>query len=55
MKSKYIYTAVMKDTGVPIQDIAYSREEAREVKRLYEALYKGKVQIVRYSSPANIR
>lgn len=55
MKSKYIYTAVMKDTGVPIPDIAYSRSEAREVKRLYEGLYKGKVQIVRYSNPANIR
>jgi hypothetical protein len=55
MKSKYIYTAVMKETGVPIQDIAYSREEAREVKRLYESLYKGKVQIVRYESPSKIR
>lgn len=55
MKSKYIYTVVMKETGVPIPDIAYSRSEAREAKRLYESVYKGKVQIVRYESPANIR
>jgi hypothetical protein len=55
MKNKYIYTAVMKDTGTPIQDIAYSREEAREVKRLYEAMYQGKVQILRYENPAKIR
>ena len=54
MKS-YIYTCVIKSSGTPIQDIAYSRQEARQMKNLYEGLYNGKVNILRYENPAKIR
>ena len=54
MKS-YIYTCVIKSSGISIQDIAYSRQEARQMKSLYEGLYKGKVNILRYENPAKIR
>lgn len=54
MKS-YIYTCVIKSSGIPIQDIAYSRQEARQMKSLYEGIYNGKVNILRYENPAKIR
>lgn len=52
---KYIYTTVIKDTGVPIQDLAYSRKEAREMKALYELMYKTKVSILRYNLDKKVR
>lgn len=54
MKS-YIYTCVIQSSGIPIQDVAYSRQEARQMKSLYEGMYKGKVNILRYENPAKIR
>lgn len=53
--SKYLYTLVVKESNIAIQDIAYSRAEARSAKSLYEGLYKMKVSMVRYERPTNIR
>jgi hypothetical protein len=55
MKNKFIYTCIIKSSGLPIQDIAYSREEARECRRLYEGMYKEKVSILRYNLDKKIR
>lgn len=52
---KYVYTLVSKETNMPVADIAYSRDEARSCKTLYENLYKQKYKIVRYARDAVIR
>lgn len=51
----YIYTCVIKESGVPVSDIAFSRSEARNMKATYETLYKKKCGIVKYSNPSKIR
>ena len=53
--NKYIYTVIIKSSGVAIQDIGYSRQEARAMKDLYEGMYKTKCSILRYQNPSNIR
>jgi len=53
--NKFLYTCIIKSSGIPIQDLAYSRQEARECKSLYEGIYKEKVSIVRYQNPNNIQ
>jgi hypothetical protein len=55
MKNKFLYTCIIKETGAVIQDIAYSREEAREMKNLYEGMYKSKVNILRYELDRKVR
>lgn len=52
---KYVYTLVSKETEIPLVDVAYSRQEARNCKNLYENLYKQKYKIVRYARDAVIR
>lgn len=52
---KYIYTCQIKSSGIPIQDLAYSRKEAREMKALYETMYKTKVSILRYNLDKKVR
>lgn len=39
--SNYLYAIIDKKNGYII-DVAYSRDNAREVKRMYEAEYAGK-------------
>lgn len=53
--NKFLYTCIIKETGTPIQDIGYSRSEARGMKQLYEGMYKTKVSILRYCAPQKIR
>lgn len=53
--NKFLYTCIIKETGIPIQDIGYSRSEARNMKQLYEGMYKTKVSILRYAQPQKIR
>jgi hypothetical protein len=55
MKNKFLYTCIIKETGTLIQDLAYSREEAREMRRLYEGMYKSKVNILRYELDKKVR
>lgn len=52
---QFLYTCVIKGSGTPIQDIGYSRQEAREMKRLYEGMYREKVNIVRYQFDSKVR
>lgn len=51
----YIYTCIIKESGVPVSDIAFSRSEARDMKATYETLYKKKCSIVRYTNPNQVR
>jgi hypothetical protein len=53
--NKYIYVPVIKSSGVPIQDMAFSRAEARECKALYESMYKESVSILRYEFQTKVR
>jgi hypothetical protein len=55
MKTSYIYTCVEKESGVAIQDMTYSRSEAREISKLYESLYKTKVVIQRFVFDKKVR
>ena len=52
MKTKYEYDVVLQDGAVYY---AGTRQEARQMKSLYEGIYKGKVNILRYENPAKIR
>lgn len=52
---KYIYTCVIKESGVPVSDIALSRAEAREMRATYETLYKKKCSIMRYQFQTSVR
>lgn len=54
MKLKYVYT-LCNPVGRIIQDIALSRKEAREMKKLYEGMYNEKLKIVRFEQKGVIR
>lgn len=55
MSNKFVYVLQQKSTGIPVQDVFLSRQEARNVKRLYEQLYGTKYSIVRYEQNGVIR
>lgn len=54
MKLRYVYT-IADLKGRFTQDVAFSREEAREMKRLYEAMYNEKLKIVRFEQNGVVR
>ena len=54
MKQTYVYVVQTKQ-GVPYQDVFFSREEARENKRMYEARDGEKLQIARFIRDKKIR
>lgn len=53
--NKFIYTLKHKSSGIPLQDVAFSREEARDMKRMYERRDGTKYSIVRYEQNGVIR
>ena len=53
--NKYLYTCIIKETGTPITDVAFSRSEARAMKSIYETLYKKKCSILRYEFQTKVR
>jgi hypothetical protein len=52
--SKYVYV-IQDNNGIPAADVASSRAEAREVKKVYEDLYKVKCSIIRYAVDRKVR
>lgn len=55
MSNKFVYVLQQKSTGIPVQDVFLSRQEARETKRLYEQRDGTKYSIVRYEQNGVIR
>lgn len=53
--NKFIYTLKHKSSGIPLQDVAFSRKEARDMKRMYERRDGTKYQIVRYAPVDMVR
>lgn len=55
MSNKFVYVLQQKSTGIPVQDVFLSRQEARETKRLYEQRDGTKYSIVRYQQNGVVR
>lgn len=55
MKQQFVYVLTGKTTGISVQDVAFSRSEAREIKALYEGLYKEKYAIKQFALSKEVR
>lgn len=55
MSNKFVYVLQQKSTGIPLQCVMFSRDEAREAKRLYERRDGTKYSIVRYEQIGVVR
>ena len=55
MSNKFVYVLQQKSTGIPVQDVFLSRQEARGMKRFYEWRDGTKYSIVRYEQNGVIR
>lgn len=53
--NSFAYIVTNKENGLPLQDVHFSREDAREGKRDAESVYGGKFQVVRYVAEKIIR
>ena len=48
MSNKFVYVLQEKSTCIPVQDVFWSRQEARSAKNVYEQRDGTKYSIVRY-------
>ena len=55
MKSNFVYIVRSKSNHIPVGDVAFSRSEARDMKNMYEALYKDKYRIERFQYQKSVR
>jgi hypothetical protein len=54
MKNQYVYI-IADQQGIPFQDVAFSRSEARQYKRQYEQMTAEKLKIVRFTVDKKVR
>lgn len=55
MSNKFVYVLQQKSTGIPVQDVFLSRQEARSAKSVYEQRDGTKYSIMRYEQNGVIR
>lgn len=55
MNAQFAYIVTSKDTGVPLQNVQFSREDARDKKRQLEQRDGEKYQVVRYVAEKIVR